>query len=753
MNIATNTNANKRNVLLAHGSFDTLIDKPDQEYKSITLAEIAKMVSDPQATEKADAAFIIPSSYRAHDGRKHSAQREHGEFHYLALDIDEGSPSLVELKDAVKRATADATALIYSSSGATDDNRKWRVLIPLLEPISGEDYGDTQLALFSLMGEQGVVADPALARVGQPIYLPNVPPAKRDAHGQPLFYHQDRHRGGGYLDVKNSSIWGEVQFRRQRAVIAERQAAHERAVKQAARIKRREASGDDLDPVAEFNARYTVEDMLLRCGYTRDGNSQSYASRYQSSGSFATKNFNNEYWVSLSGSDVGAGIGAVKGDYCWGDAFDLFCHFEHNGDMKSAVREYARELRPANDYTAQREEIVREAMAAKATTDWETTSDDLDGFDIIPDTVPQQGGIITPKAPQAPIFWARDAKPVLTASYMVKGWLGRSQMSVVYGPSNVGKSFFVLDMAFCIAANIEWQGSKVRGGPVLYLATEGGNAFHNRVVALRDEYSKPDVPLAVRPSPIDLLRPEADLAKLIELCSSIEAEVGAPLSMVVVDTLSRAMAGGDENGPTDMTSFIANLDALRDATGAHIMIVHHSGKDTAKGARGHSSLRAATDTEIELEVDGSIRTATATKQRDLEPQEPIVFQLKVHELGRDEDGDAVTTCTIIEASEDDKADMQQKRPSGSNQKTVASAFKQLRGEGVGLSNPAGAGWPEAGDYWCIPEDRLREFATGKISSANPSSAYGNAMKALLAMGYMSQNEGMVWIAAKEGRVT
>ena len=124
------------------------------------------------------------------------------------------------------------------------------------------------------------------------------------------------------------------------------------------------------------------------------------------------------------------------------------------------------------------------------------------------------------------------------------------------------------------------------------------------------------------------------------------------------------MAGGDENGPTDMTAFIANLDSLRDATGSHIMIVHHSGKDTAKGARGHSSLRAATDTEIELEVDGSIRTATATKQRDLEPQQPIVFQLKVHELGRDEDGDAVTTCTITEASEEDIADAEPEAASG-----------------------------------------------------------------------------------------
>ncbi len=90
------------------------------------------------------------------------------------------------------------------------------MLIPLLNPISGADYGDTQLALFHLMGEQGVRCDAALARVGQPIYLPNVPPAKRDQHGQPLFYHQDRHRSGGYFDVGNSSVWGVVILRRQR---------------------------------------------------------------------------------------------------------------------------------------------------------------------------------------------------------------------------------------------------------------------------------------------------------------------------------------------------------------------------------------------------------------------------------------------------------------------------------------------------------------------------------------------------------
>jgi hypothetical protein len=355
-------------------------------------------------------------------------------------------------------------------------------------------------------------------------------------------------------------------------------------------------------------------------------------------------------------------------------------------------------------------------------------------------------------AAPAPIFWAAEAQPVLKSAYMVKGWLGAQQMSVVYAPSNVGKSFFCLDIAYCVAAGIPWQGCKVRGGPVLYLATEGGNAFRNRVYALQKEYGADNVPLAVRPSPVNLLKADADLPELGRLCAEIEAQHGK-LALIVVDTLSRAIAGGNENGPEDMTAFIANVDALRDHTGAHLMIVHHTGKDTAQGARGHSSLRAATDTEIEIENDEGLRTATATKQRDLEPKAPIVFQLKVHEIGFDDDGDAVTTCTITAADPDLVEDKNIKRPHGKNQKLIKNAFQQLRGEGVGKPNPGGAGFPEYGQYWCIEEQKLREFCYGKITATNKVSAYTGAVDGLLSSGYMVQNEGFLWIAAKEGKVS
>ena len=81
-------------------------------------------------------------------------------------------------------------------------------------------------------------------------------------------------------------------------------------------------------------------------------------------------------------------------------------------------------------------------------------------------------------------------------------------------------------------------------------------------------------------------------------------ELYGDIALIVVDTLSRALVGGNENGPEDMTAYIANSDVLREHGQCSVLSVHHSGKATDL-ARGHSSLRAATDTEIEVAVDES----------------------------------------------------------------------------------------------------------------------------------------------------
>ena len=118
--------------------------------------------------------------------------------------------------------------------------------------------------------------------------------------------------------------------------------------------------------------------------------------------------------------------------------------------------------------------------------------------------------------------------------------------------------------------------------------------------------------------------------------------------LIVIDTLSRTLAGGNENMPDDMGAFVRHVDRLRDATGAHVMIVHHTGKTLSQGARGHSLLRAAVDTEIEISrpEESKRSVALVTKQRDEDTGASLAFQLRVIDLGYDDEGDMVTSCVV-----------------------------------------------------------------------------------------------------------
>ena len=97
-----------------------------------------------------------------------------------------------------------------------------------------------------------------------------------------------------------------------------------------------------------------------------------------------------------------------------------------------------------------------------------------------------------------------------------------------------------------------------------------------------------------------------------------------------------------------MTRAVRSIDAIRAATGAHVLIVHHCGKDEARGARGHSSLRAAVDTEIEISrPDGeTVSTVRVTKQRDMPIGDPMPFSLQSVTLGIDRRGKPITSCVV-----------------------------------------------------------------------------------------------------------
>jgi hypothetical protein len=232
---------------------------------------------------------------------------------------------------------------------------------------------------------------------------------------------------------------------------------------------------------------------------------------------------------------------------------------------------------------------------------------------------------------------------------LVQQLLIHGDVSVVYGASNVGKSFWVLDLATSIANSAPYRGkARVDGGAVVYVTLEGRRSFANRISALKKTNRlNPGAPLYIVNTTFNLLTTE-DCDALVETVAEIAGKSKTPVRLIVVDTLARAMAGGDENSSTDMTSAVRAVDEIKTITGAHVMLIHHPGKNEAKGARGHSSLRAAIDTEIEVSKSegSSLACAIVTKQRDLPAIPPMLFKLDTINIGIDNYGENVTSCVV-----------------------------------------------------------------------------------------------------------
>jgi hypothetical protein len=240
--------------------------------------------------------------------------------------------------------------------------------------------------------------------------------------------------------------------------------------------------------------------------------------------------------------------------------------------------------------------------------------------------------------------------PHLSDSYVVKGVVARDSVVGIIGSSGSGKTFFAADLAAHIARGVPWRGQKVRAGLVVYVALEGLRSAENRFIAIREAVKPGNVALVLTGGPLNLRDP-ASVDALLTLVRSLESEFSTTCMAVFVDTLSRALAGGDENHSEDMASLVAGADTLRMATGAAIVLVHHLGKDAGRGARGHSLLNAALDTELTVSAQGGVHVATVTKQRDYAVGAGYAFKLEQVGVGLDEDGELVTTCLLKPESE------------------------------------------------------------------------------------------------------
>jgi RecA-family ATPase len=203
---------------------------------------------------------------------------------------------------------------------------------------------------------------------------------------------------------------------------------------------------------------------------------------------------------------------------------------------------------------------------------------------------------------------------------LVAGLLSTNSLASLYGPPGALKSFVALDLALCVATGCTFHGRDVLSGPVLYVVAEGAGGIGPRVDAWVD----------ANPGDIDhitwlkggiSLSDKAQVAELADLIAYITP------ALVVVDTFARCTPGVDENSARDLGVVISHLDALREASGAAILLVHHAGKDVSKGLRGSSALAGAVDTTLLMQRTRTGATLTVDKHRDGADDEVERFRL------------------------------------------------------------------------------------------------------------------------------
>jgi len=208
--------------------------------------------------------------------------------------------------------------------------------------------------------------------------------------------------------------------------------------------------------------------------------------------------------------------------------------------------------------------------------------------------------------------------------WLIVGLVPADGLVVLYGEPAAGKSFLALDWGLSVATGLAWLGHEVMQGEVVYIYAEGARGLARRANAWLREHGVADaqlfraVPVAV---PIPDPRERSEFVKAVR-------SVSRDAQLIIIDTLARNFGDGNESLAQDMNGFVNGCDHLRaEFPGATVLVVHHSGKDQKKGARGSLALQGATDAVFALTRAGDARRLMNEKQKDGEEAKPISLEL------------------------------------------------------------------------------------------------------------------------------
>lgn len=332
-----------------------------------------------------------------------------------------------------------------------------------------------------------------------------------------------------------------------------------------------------------------------------------------------------------------------------------------------------------------------------------------------------------------------DIDPQPRKAWLVSGLLGEGELSAIFGPPSCGKSVLAGSLAAFVARGAIWLGREVSPGAVLYIAVERAALVKRRLAAIRKYHDWPDLPLGVLQGAIDL-RNWSSVDEITATAKELADIYRQPLRLIVIDTVSRALAGGDENSPKEMGALVNGAASLQEATGAHVCLIHHVPQDGSQRLRGHGALLGAVDTTLSVEKAATgVRTATVDKANDSEEGERLAFSLESVEIADDS-----TTAPVVIPADMPAAPAKPGRKLPDRAKAALDVLKDICVDGKPLPN--GGGLP--GSIRAVPVDAWRQALGDRgiigADDANPRKTWDRIKTGLLARQLVAEREGQTW---------
>ena len=342
-----------------------------------------------------------------------------------------------------------------------------------------------------------------------------------------------------------------------------------------------------------------------------------------------------------------------------------------------------------------------------------------------------------------------DARKNIDNDYFVKGMIEPGCLSVWYGQPGSGKSFLIQYVAYAIAQGRSIFGRRVRQARTIYIGLEGGGGIGKRIRALEGNFGDTDN-FHYCIEQVALL--EADRPNEKGVDAVVNAILASGSRMVVIDTLNRALNGGEENNSSAMGALISACETIIQRTGAHVALVHHCTKaGTDGGPRGHGSLEGAVD--LSVAVNGTskspLRSFRTRKVKDGEDMERA-FALDKVMLGVDSDGDDITTLVVREAG--DSPTEGRKKLAGNQERLLQDilsvlASPDLAFETVRPHGPGGVTVQAVRRETLLDllgeSDALQSSAGGSVTAAGRSLLYRTLREAREA-GRLGSSKDWVW---------